>query len=140
MGIEDGAQVVRRYLDAVGELDHEALTATFHPQVVMLLPFAPEGIPQEISGKDAVSEAMSGMFSLVTPLNFRDYRISGLEGEPTYLATYTSDSTIRSTGLPYRNNYISWFTVQDGLISRFAEYFDPMVFAKAMGATVQMPG
>jgi ketosteroid isomerase-like protein len=133
-------QVVHRYLDAVGSLDLTALAETFAPNVVMDLPFAPADIPRHLEGKPAVTAFFDAMPQMITPLHFHDYRIEVIAGEPgSLIAHYTSDARILATGLPYRNTYISRFHVDDGLITWFAEYFDPLVFVEALGGVVTPP-
>lgn len=39
------------------------------------------------------------------------------------------------TGRPYRNTYISRFSVRDGRLTQVAEFFDPLVFPQAQELT-----
>lgn len=136
-----GRAVVHRYLDAVAALDLDALAATLHEDVVMDLPFAPEGIPQRVEGKPDVTAFFDGMPGMITPLNFHDQRVEAIAGrQGEFVAEYVSDAKILATGLPYRNTYIARFSVRDGRIVRFAEYFDPLVFVEALGGTVTPAG
>ena len=50
---------------------------------------------------------------------------------------YRSDCTMLPTGAPYRNRYVGLFTVRDGKLAEFAEYFDPVVFLEALGTKIE---
>jgi hypothetical protein len=134
-----GTTVVRAYLDAVSDLDVEAITALLHPDVVMHIPYAPDGIPPKVEGKAAVVEWFSGMPNLMAPLNFANHDIVAVQREGEYIARYTGDTTVLTTGLPYRNTYISCFTVRDGLIINSTEFFDSVSLVRGLGWTVTPP-
>lgn len=136
----DGAAVVRAYLDAVSVLDVAAIVATFHPEIVLHIPYAPDGIPRIVEGRTAAAEWFAGLPGLVAPMRFADHDIRALQQGGEFVAEYTGDSTVLPTGLPYRNRYISRFTVRDGLVVRLAEYFDPVELIRALGGSVAMPG
>lgn len=137
----DSREVVRRYLDAVGALDLPALATTFADDVVMDLPYAPPGFPRRVAGKADVTGFFDGMPAMITPLNFHDYRLDVVEGDPaSVIAHYASDARILATDRVYRNHYVSRFRVEHGAITWFAEYFDPLVLVEALGGRVVAPG
>ena len=138
MSTDNGRDVVVAYLDAVGRLDLPAIEATFAEDVELVLPYAPPGFPKVSRGRvEAMQVYPEG---LMEPMRFDGYRIDALEGRPgEWLAEYTSDTTVLTTGRPYRNTYISRFTVRDGRITRLAEFFDPIVLVTALGGEVQVP-
>lgn len=121
----DGAAVVRSYLDAVSVLDVAGIVATFHEEIVLLIPYAPDGIPRIVEGKPAAAEWFAGLPGLVAPMRFADHDIQALQQPGEFVAEYTSDSTVLPTGLPYRNRYISRFTVRDGLVVRAGRVLRP---------------
>ena len=84
-------------------------------------------------------EVYAGFPSLVSPLGFHDIDIQPLAEEGEYVAKYRWDCTMLPTGAPYRNAYIGRFTVRDGRIAEFAEYFDPVVFLEALGSKIEEP-
>lgn len=135
-----GEQVVRTYIDIMNRLDLDAFADLVTDDVVVRLPYAPDPVPKVTEGKAAVVGLYGGFPSLVSPLGFHDLQITPLPGEGEFLATYRSDATMLATGRPYRNDYIATFTVRDGKLAAFTEYFDPLVFVTAGGATVQPPG
>ncbi|MCD2187264.1 nuclear transport factor 2 family protein [Actinomycetospora soli] len=112
----DSRDVVRRYLDAVGALDLPALATTFADDVVMDLPYAPPGFPRRVEGKADVTDPSA------------------------VIAHDASDARILATDRVYRNHDVSRFRVEDGAITWFAEYFDPLVLVEALGGRVVAPG
>ena len=134
----DDKAVVEAYLDAVGRLDLPAIAATFADDVEVVLPYAPAGFPKVSSGRDEAMKVYPE--GLMEPMRFADYRIDALEGRPGELvAEYTSDTRVIPTDRPYRNTYISRFSIRDGRIVRLAEFFDPIVLVVALGGDVTMP-
>ncbi|MCR3718663.1 MULTISPECIES: nuclear transport factor 2 family protein [Prauserella salsuginis group] len=138
-GTDVGRALIVSYLDAVGTLDVAAIPGLFHVDGVLDIPYAPEGIPRTIRGRAAIAEFYAGLPDLVTPMNFASYRIDALDVEGEYVAEYTSDASVRTTGLPYRNDYIARITVRGDRIARFAEFFDPIPLVVALGGTVTPP-
>jgi uncharacterized protein len=134
-----GVAVIERYIEIMNKLDIDALGEILTDDVVVRLPFAPDPVPKVTEGKEAVLALYGGFPHLVGPLGFHDLVISPLEAEGEFVAEYRSDTTMLSTGEPYRNSYISTFTVRDGKLAAFAEFFDPLVFLQAQGATVTRP-
>jgi ketosteroid isomerase-like protein len=137
--VSAGTEIVERYIAVMNELDMDALAAILADDVVVRLPFAPDPVPKRTEGKEAVLALYGGFPSLVSPLGFHDLVVSPLAADGEFLAEYRSDCTMLSTGRPYRNGYVSTFTVRDGRIAAFAEFFDPLVFLQAQGATVALP-
>lgn len=133
---DTGRRLITAYLDAVGSLDVGAIPGLFHEDGVLDIPYAPEGIPTTLQGRAAIAEFYSGLPDLVTPMNFASYRINELDVPGEFVAEYTSNASVRTTGLPYRNAYIARVTVRGDRIARFAEFFDPIPLVVALGGSV----
>lgn len=134
-----GATVARSYLDAVSSLNVEAITALLHPDVVLHIPYAPDGIPKKVDGKAAATDWFTGLPSLMAPLNFGNYDIVAVARDGEYLARYTGHTTVLTTGQPYSTEYVSLLTVRDGLIVSSTEFFDSTALIRGLGWTVTSP-
>jgi uncharacterized protein len=88
----------------------------------------------------AVTDWFAGLPGLMTPLNFANYDIVAVAREGEYLARYTGEATVLTTGLPCKNNYVSILTVRDGLIISSTEFFDSIALVSGLGGTVTPPG
>jgi ketosteroid isomerase-like protein len=51
---------------------------------------------------------------------------------------YQANGRSVRTGEPYRMDYIVVITVQDGLITRFRDYWNPLANARAAGALPEL--
>lgn len=128
---------IERYIEIMNRLAVDELADLFTDDVVVELPYAPDPVPKRTAGREAVTALYGGFPQLVAPLGFHDVTIRPLgdgESGADFLATYRSDSTMLASGKPYRNDYIALFTVRDGKLAAFTEYFDPLVFTKAQEA------
>ncbi|WP_028472692.1 nuclear transport factor 2 family protein [Nocardioides alkalitolerans] len=140
MSTEGDKQVITAYLDAVSRLDVDAVAPLFADDGRVDLPYAPDGVPTTIEGREAVDAYYRALPEMATELNFADYRIAALDEPGEYVAEYTSDSSMRATGASYANTYITRVSIRDGRITRLAEFFDPVRLVRALGGTVTMPG
>lgn len=55
------------------------------------------------------------------------------------MALYSADTDVLTTGFPYSNDYVPFVTVREGLVTRHEEFFDPLNWLVAQGATVMVP-
>jgi ketosteroid isomerase-like protein len=139
IGGDPHTALIRRYLDAVASLDADGITATLHPDVVMHIPFAPEGIPSVVEGRDAVRDWFRAVPDLLAPLNFTGHDVVALARAGEYLARYSGSTTVLPTGNPYRTDYVALFTVEDDLLISTTEYFDSVALVNGLGWTVTPP-
>lgn len=131
IGIDDDHDlaVIRRAIDAMSELDIDAVLALLADDFVLELPFRGDGGPRVLDAADAVA-FMRAMPKLFTEMPFRDVVVHGRLPTGEIVAEYRSEGVTRA-GLSYPNRYVAFFTVGDGRISRWREFFDPGVVAAA---------
>jgi ketosteroid isomerase-like protein len=126
--------VIERYLQAWSVLDIDAIEAALHPEVELELGYAAPGVQDTVNGRASVMEFMRIVPTVVAPMNFFAIEISTLEDPAELFATYRGDSRVLATDKPYRNRYLTRARVEDGLIRRYAEFSDPLVFMEAFTA------
>jgi ketosteroid isomerase-like protein len=136
--VDAGTGVVTAYLDAVGRLDVAAVAPLFAEDGRLVLPFAPDGVPESVHGREAIDAYFRSLPDMIGPLNFSDYRIRATTNPGEYVAEYSSDA-VMNTGTPYRNRYITRVQVEDGQITELAEYFNPIPLVEALGGKVTQP-
>jgi uncharacterized protein len=130
---DDAVSVVRRYLEALGTMDADAMFAELADGVVVELPVAPEGLPKRIEGKASFKEFFGPIAAgLWSSIEFFDLDIRPEADPERIVAQYASRGTF-ANGKPYANVYLNLFRVRDGKIVYGAEYFDP--FALIAGLT-----
>ncbi|PNP60700.1 hypothetical protein FNYG_14573 [Fusarium nygamai] len=134
-------ELVRAYIAALSDFNLEALLATIHPDVVVNAPFSLEPLlPRKVEGKEAISAAYQSVLKVMAPPHLFDLNIEPLQTPGEFLCTFSSDSKILTTNLPYKNHYIIRFTIRDGLVAGITEYFNPTVLITALGGIVALPG
>lgn len=123
-------------------MDVETAIATFHNDMTIVAPFNPDclDVVQSVyEGKEECSRLYEELPKIAAPLDFSHIDIQPLQAPGRYVATYQGNSRLLLTGLPYRNRYISLFTVRDGRILNITEHFNPYVLLTSMGWTFSPP-
>jgi ketosteroid isomerase-like protein len=124
------AELFRKHLNLMGNPDEGSIYAD---DVVVDLVYAPKHHTGRLEGKSAVLRFLGNI-----GVYFENVQI----GEPTIyetvdpnviVAEYPGSSTSKETGLPYRQNYVSFVTVRDGKIVQIREYYDPIQVLVATG-------
>ena len=131
MGVDDPDRLVRQAIDAMGALDVEAVTALLADDFVLELPFRADGGPRRMESDEARA-FMRAMPTLLAEMPFLDVVVHGALPTGEIVAEYRSDGVTHS-GRPYRNRYVAFFTVRDGRIARWREFFDPTAVTAAFG-------
>jgi uncharacterized protein len=135
---ERNMAIVRRYIDAINRWDFGVKRELLAEDAVFEMPYAPEGFERRIAGRDNILAFVETVPDLVDAENLHDLRLETYHSDPgEIVAEYRSDMVIKPTGAEYRNEYVGRFTVRDGHITRFAEYYDPIRLVVALGGNVQ---
>ena len=138
---EANVAIVRRYIDAINAWDFDTKRVLLAEDAVFEMPYAPEGFDRRIVGRDEIIAFVETIPAIIDAENLHDVRLETLSSDPgEIVAEYKSDMVIKPHGVPYRNEYVSRFTVRDGRIARFAEYYDPIRLVIALGGSVSSAG
>ena len=130
--------VVRRYIDAINAWDFDTKRALLAEDAVFEMPYAPEGFERRIVGRDNIIAFVETIPAIIDAENLHDVQLETYNSDAgEIVAEYKSDMVIKPHGAEYRNEYVSRFTVREGQITRFAEYYDPIRLVVALGGRVQ---
>jgi len=134
-------ELVRRFIDAINDSwNVVAMRELISEDFLFVIPFAPDWFPVRYEGRDKALAFMDSVRELMEPENLHDVHLDTLAGNPDeVIARYRSDTRMKSTKLPYRNDYIGRFTVRGNRLTLFAEYLDPTRFVIALGGRVDPP-
>jgi ketosteroid isomerase-like protein len=133
-------ELVRRMIDAINREDMGALEAVLHEEAVLELGFTPEQFPRITSPRDAIIAFVSSVPGWLEPENLHDVTVETYASNPNELiAEYKSSTRVKSSGMPYDNEYVVRISVRDDKIVRFAECFDPIRLVVALGGSVEVP-
>jgi len=133
------ADVVKRFLNAMSQLDVAAMFHELAADAVCEFPACPAGAPRMITGRQACQDFFSGMIRpMWSAYALIELEIHALADDPEQVvANYTSQGLLLD-GSPYHNTYMSKFTVRDGSIDRWCEYFDPAPLARGVAILMGM--
>jgi ketosteroid isomerase-like protein len=135
---EANMATVRRYIDAINAWDFDTQSELLAEDAVFEMPYAPDGFERRIAGRDEIIAFVETIPAITDAENLHDVRLETFHSDPgEIVAEYRSDMVIKPTGAVYRNEYICRFTVRDGRVTRFAEYYDPVRLVIALGGSVQ---
>ncbi len=123
---------IQGYFDLIATGDVDALSQHWHEEIVFEAPFSFTGKPSRTAGKQEVYDRLSTSYGMVS-MAFHITEIYELADPDRFLVEYDSDGHMLDSGERYRNSYITLVEMQDGLISRFREFYDSQKCAAAFG-------
>lgn len=117
--------------------DHLAADATTFVQMmaedsVMDFPYAPPGMVTRLEGRAAIQRHLATLVGLIQFDEMIDLVVHRTEAD-TFVLEFGCTGRGVKTGLPYSQRYISVITLKDGRISRYRDYWNPLVVLEAMG-------
>lgn len=130
------ADLFRRHLSLMGNPDEGSI---YTDNVVVDLPYAPKHHTGRLEGKAAVLRFLTNIGVYFEGVQIGDPKIYETPDPSVIIVEYAGSSTSKETGLPYRQNYVSFVTVRDGKIAHIREYYDPIQVLVATGE-MQEPG
>lgn len=93
---------------------------------VMDFPFAPQGWPERLEGKDAIAAYMRHYPDHIDLHHFPDLRILQTTTPETIVVEMSAVGRLVETGSPFDMRYIAVVTVQDGRITSYRDYWNPL--------------
>ncbi len=102
------------------------------PDVVAEFPFAPEGSPSRIEGRDALYEYLRGYPDVIDVATLPTLRIFATDDPNVAVAEWSVSGRVLTNGNPYEMTYATFATFRDGALVNYREYWNPMVFLEAL--------
>ncbi|AWW73755.1 hypothetical protein CD351_04875 [Erythrobacter sp. KY5] len=126
-------QAVIEFLTGLEEKDMGMVNGVWAADDVQDMPFATEGKPSRVVGRDALIAHYSGWPANAENPSFTDYLVIHQLRDPQMVfAEYRGRVDIVPTGREYRQTYGGLFHVNcEGKITLFREYYDPRQFGYA---------
>ncbi|WP_369265139.1 nuclear transport factor 2 family protein [Streptomyces sp. R35] len=104
----------------------------FAPDAVLEFPYAPDGVPKQVKGRDALLAHMRG-FPETFDVKFVDLVFHDTVDPSLVVAEFRSTGTALPTGKPYEQTCISVVrTDDDALITHYLDYWNPLVAIEAL--------
>lgn len=98
---------------------------------VMEFPFAPEGWPVRLEGRRAVADYMRHYPEHIDLHDFPDVTIHRTTAPGTIVVEMRGVGRLVKTDRPFDMTYIAVVTVEDGLITSYRDYWNPLAVTRA---------
>lgn len=131
--------IAERYLQAINDWDFDVKRELLAPDVVFEMRWAPDGFPRRIDGVAAVMEFLAPLPESIITEGLYDIRVETLHSDPGQVVTFYKSDMKMVQPVEYKNEYVTCFTIRDGKIVHFLEYFDPIPLVVAFGGSVGPP-
>ena len=112
-----------RALDALRAGDVATYVEIYDDNAVHEFPFAPEGRPQRLEGKAAISAYMAKLPAMG---RFESFEAQVREAGDELIVEATSRGK-RPDGQPFHRQYVWFITHENGRVSRFRDYMNPLL-------------
>lgn len=130
---ETGSAPVRTARETVELLLHTTVTGTrdqladlYAPDVVVEIPFAPDGIPTVTKGQETMRARMNAAASLFAFDSVTDVTLHETTDPEVIVTEYRIHGHLTSSGKPFSLSYVMVIRVQDGLIVSSRDYGNPL--------------
>lgn len=124
-------ELLRHFLSVLTTFDPGVLMPLLGPEPTLEFPYATEGLPRVVSGRDDIEKFWRTTGRMFRELHVHDVTTHEMLDDGLAMATWHSDGTTAGKPRPYRNTYISLARVHDGLVDWYCEYFDPIAGLRA---------
>lgn len=121
------ADLYRHGLKLLLDKDIAAWIDLWDDNGVFEFPFAPDGWPKRLEGKAAIADYMRGYPDHIDLHDFPYVEIHQTTAAQTIVVEMRAVGRLVETGSPYDMTYIAVVTVEDGRITRYRDYWNPLV-------------
>ncbi|MER6784358.1 nuclear transport factor 2 family protein [Streptomyces sp. NPDC000658] len=126
------ADLYRHSLRLLLDKDIPAWVALWAEDGLMEFPFAPDGWPRRLEGKEAITAYMRHYPGHIDLHDFPDLRIHQTTDPQTIVVEMRGVGRLVASDAPFDMTYIAVVTVRDGHITSYRDYWNPLA--------VQEPG
>ncbi len=116
-------QPVEKFFKALEARNLENILATLNEDVVQEMPLSPNNFPKQLKGVDAMRNQYTDVMDYTQSYE-REYLSTN---DPNTVLVKYNGAVTTGEGKPYNNSYVGIFTVENGKISSFVEYFNPNI-------------
>ena len=128
-------QLLRNSLDKFLAKDMKGWSELCDENVVVEFPFAPEGSPARIEGRNAIYEYLRSYPSFIDVREIPKLKIYPTDDPNIAIAEWSVSGKVIANRNPYEMSYATFVTIRNGLIVNYREYWNPQAFLSAMEGT-----
>lgn len=129
----DAVELFRRHIDNFGQAAREGDSDIYADDVVVLMPYAPEGHTNRIEGPEAVRRFLARIGDFFDGVEMGEPQIRTTEDG--LVAEIHGESTSKETGRRYVQDYVMMLRARDGKIIEVKDYYNPIKVLFATGET-----
>ncbi|MFC7985777.1 nuclear transport factor 2 family protein [Streptomyces sp. NPDC057336] len=120
------ADLYRHSLRLLLDKDVASWTDLWADDGVMEFPFAPEGWPGRLEGKEAIGAYMRGYPDHIDLRDFPELRVHRTVEPETLVVEMRGVGRLVRTGAPFDMTYIAVVTVEGGRFTSYRDYWNPL--------------
>ncbi|RII08748.1 putative PhzA/B-like protein [Streptomyces sp. YIM 130001] len=120
------ADLYRHGLQLLLDKDIPAWTDLWAEDALMEFPFAPDGWPRRLEGREAVGAYMRDYPDHIDLHDFPELQVHRTTDPETIVVEMRGVGRLVETGRPFDVNYIVVVTVRDGRITSCRDYWNPL--------------
>ena len=120
------ADLYRRSLRLLLDKNIPAWVGLWAEDGIMEFPFAPQGWPERLEGKEAIAAYMRDYPDHIDLHDFPDLRIHQTTDPETIVVEMRGVGRLVENDKPFDMTYIAVVTVQDGCITSYRDYWNPL--------------
>ncbi|MEU8734375.1 MULTISPECIES: nuclear transport factor 2 family protein [Streptomyces] len=120
------SDLFRHGLRLLLDKDVDAWVGLWADDGVMEFPFAPEGRPRRLEGREAVAAYMRHYPDHIDLHDFPELRIHRTTDARTVVVEMRGVGRLVRTGAPFDMTYIAVVTVEDGRFTSYRDYWNPL--------------
>ena len=131
-----GSDLLKRHFETL-VADNGQWQSLIDDDLLWELVYAPSlGHPARLAGRREVMRHVTWFLTAVENFRFLDLRIYPMADPEAAAAEIRAEALIKTTGRPYRKEYVVFLRCKNGKITHLREYFDPVRAAKALDAPI----
>jgi ketosteroid isomerase-like protein len=112
--------------------DIAAVSELVAEDIVMDLPYSPEGYPKQLIGKKDFMHHMESGLAAYAKVKFINMHFWDM-ADPGFIAVQFQGETELPGGSRYCNDYFCMFEIREGKLHFWLEYYNPLVALEAFG-------
>jgi ketosteroid isomerase-like protein len=120
------ADLFRHGLRLLLDKDITAWVGLWADDGVMEFPFAPEGWPKRLEGKEAIAAYMRDYPDHIDLRDIPDLRVHRTTEPDTVVVEMRATGRLVRTGAPYDMTYIAVVTATEGRFTSYRDYWNPL--------------
>jgi ketosteroid isomerase-like protein len=129
--MSDGLALLREFLEYLPEGRFDEFSGQIAEDFALRLPYPPPGVPGEFVGRKVVQERLASTAKGRSPIIFSDLILRRTDDPELYVTTGKGQATMNN-GKDYRNNYVMFTRIRDGVVLEHIEYLNPLAVMGVM--------